>query len=208
MGYVTYIRVSTNKQNLGLDAQRNTISNYLKACGGDVVQEFVERVSGAKNDRVQLNKALALCKKDGHTLLVAKLDRISRRVSFIANLMETNIQFRVADLPNADNFQLHIYSALAEQERALISRRTKEALAVRKQQGVVLGAHGKVLAEQHKVAKKAFADNVSEIVQAIRESGIKTYTGIATELNKRGIKARSGGKWYAQQVKRYFPIVA
>lgn len=208
MGYVSYVRVSTNKQNLGLDAQRATINNYIKSCGGDVVQEFVEKVSGTKNDRIQLNKALSLCKKEGHTLLVAKLDRISRRVSFIANLMESKIQFRVADLPNADNFQLHIYSALAEQERALISRRTKEALAVRKQQGVILGSHGKVLAQRNKASKRAFATNVIEMVQSIRESGIKSYTGIAKELNNRGIKARSGGKWYAQQVKRYFPVTA
>ena len=203
MSYITYIRTSTDKQNIGLDAQRNTIANYIKSNGGDVVAEYVEQVSGTKNDRVELNKALTRCKKEGHTLLVAKLDRISRRVSFIANLMESAIQFRVAELPNADPFQLHIYSALAEQERQLISRRTKEALAVRKAQGVELGKHGKVLAQKNHEAKLDFVKQVMPTICEIKESGIRSYTAIAKELNNRKIPTVNNGKWYASTVKNY-----
>jgi len=203
MSYISYIRTSTDKQNIGLDAQRNTIANYIKSNGGDVVAEYVEQVSGTKNDREELNKALTRCKKEGHTLLVAKLDRISRRVSFIANLMESAIQFKVAELPNADQFQLHIYSALAEQERQLISRRTKEALAVRKAQGVELGKHGKVLAQKNHEAKLDFVKQVMPTIHEIKESGIRSYNAIAKELNNRKIPTVNNGKWYAATVKNY-----
>ena len=203
MSYISYIRTSTDKQNIGLDAQRNTIANYIKAYGGDVVAEYVEQVSGTKNDRVELNKALSRCKKEGHTLLVAKLDRISRRVSFIANLMESNIQFKVAELPNADPFQLHIYSALAEQERQLISRRTKEALAVRKAQGVELGKYGKVLAQKNREEKLNFANQIMPLIREIKESGISSYNAIAKELNNRKVPTVNNGKWYATTVKNY-----
>ncbi len=203
MSYISYIRTSTDKQNLGLDAQRNTIANYISSNGGDIVAEYVEQVSGAKNDRKELNKALAQCKKEGHTLLVAKLDRISRRVSFIANLMESNVQFKVAELPNADPFQLHIYSALAEQEKLLISSRTKQALAIKKAQGVELGKHGKVLAKKNHKAKMDFVNKVMPTILEIKDSGINTYNGIAKELNTRRIPTVNNGKWYAATVKNY-----
>ena len=136
MEYVSYIRTSLKSQNNGLEAQQRVIDSYIASNGGNVVQCYVEQVSGAKNEREELNKALAHCKRTGATLLVAKLDRVSRRVSFIASLMESSINLKVAELPNADPFQLHIYAALAEQERKLISQRTKAALNVLKSKGV------------------------------------------------------------------------
>ena len=144
--YVTYIRVSTQEQGrsgLGLEAQTRDIDTYLKNFSGQpytVIKEFVEVLSGSDDSRPELFKAVSLARKEKAVLLVAKLDRLSRKVSYIAALMDDKtVQFRVANLPQADNFQLHIYAALAEQERAFISQRTKAALAVAKSNGVKLG---------------------------------------------------------------------
>ena len=133
------------------------------------------------------------------TLLAAKLDRVSRKVSFIATLMEYNITLKVCDMPHADTFQLHIYAALAEQERQIISQRTKAALAVKKAQGVVLGRGDKL-----QVAKDArtFALTILPHIDEIKANGIMSLKGIARCLNEKGIKARSGGLWRDIQVSR------
>ena len=135
MQYVIYKRVSTDSQGksgLGLDAQSRDIelfiSNYAEE--PEVIGEFTDIMSGKSSDRPELSKALEVCRTTGAALLVAKLDRLSRRVSFIASLMEDKrLSFKVAQMPHADKFQLHIYAALAEQERDFISKRTKAALA-------------------------------------------------------------------------------
>jgi DNA invertase Pin-like site-specific DNA recombinase len=203
MEYVSYIRTSTKEQNIGLEAQQTTIDNFLKSYGGEIVETFIEQVSGSKNDRIELTKALTLCKKNGYTLLSAKLDRISRKVSFIANLMESKISFKVAEMPSADTFQLHIYAALGEQERNLISMRTKQALAVRKRQGVKLGENGKVLAAKYKKEASNFANGLTDIISELKASGITSLYGISKCLNERKIKTRKGGKWYPQTVSNY-----
>jgi DNA invertase Pin-like site-specific DNA recombinase len=199
MQYISYIRTSTKTQHNGLDAQRNAIERYIDMSGGEVIKEYMEQESGSKDNRTELSKALAQCKKLKATLLVAKLDRVSRKVSFIATLMESNITLKVCDMPHADTFQLHIYAALAEQERQMISQRTKAALAVKKAQGVVLGRGDKV-----QVAKDArtFALTILPQIDAIRSSGVKSLRGIAKALNEKGIKARSGGVWESKQVRR------
>ena len=144
--FVIYRRVSTAEQaksDLGLKAQTRDIEMFLTHYAEqpfEVVAEFTEVQSGKDSDRHELTKALDLCRKLGATLLVSKLDRLSRRVSQIAALMEDRrINFRVASMPHADTFQLHIYAALAEQEREFISRRTKAALAEAKAKGRKLG---------------------------------------------------------------------
>lgn len=133
MKVVAYIRVSTKGQGesgLGLEAQRDYITRAAQQNGWNIVGEFVDVVSGklAIEDRPEGAKALALCKEQNAQLLVAKLDRLSRSVLHIAQLME-QIDFKVATMPQADKFQLHLFAALAQQEREFIASRTREALA-------------------------------------------------------------------------------
>ena len=138
MGFIAYYRVSTKKQGdsgLGLDAQRAAVKNYTK----DIYKEYVEVESGKNPKRPRLLAAIEECKKTGHTLLVAKLDRLARNVHFVSALMESKVPFRCIDMPEADNFTIHIFAALAEREAKLISDRTKAALVEPKKQGVKLG---------------------------------------------------------------------
>ena len=135
MKYVIYTRVSTQEQQksgLGLEAQERDIEIFLTTYSDvpyEVIARFCDTGSGADNGRPEFQKALDLVRKTGAELLVSKLDRLSRKVSFIATLMEDKkVKFRVASMPHADPFQLHIYAALAEQEREFISKRTKAAL--------------------------------------------------------------------------------
>ena len=158
--YITYKRVSREDQGrsgLGLEAQERDIQLFLENYAEtpyEVVGEFVEVQSGSDNERPELLAAIELAKKESAILVCAKLDRLSRRVSFLAALMEDKeLEFRVAQMPYADKFQLHIYAALAEQERDFISQRTKAALKSAKERGVRLGApvqHLDALAEAKK----------------------------------------------------------
>jgi DNA invertase Pin-like site-specific DNA recombinase len=214
--YVTYRRVSTREQGrsgLGLEAQQRDIDLYLENYSPEpweVVGEFLEVQSGSESDRPELTKAIDLAKRKKAVLLVAKLDRLSRKVSFIAGLMDDKrLDFRVAMLPQADKFQLHIYAALAEQERDFISQRTKAALAVKKAQGVKLGnpdlvsclaALSKGRASSQANADQ-FADDVHPIIAGIKASGITTLQGLADALNARGIKTRRDGQWYPTTVR-------
>jgi DNA invertase Pin-like site-specific DNA recombinase len=136
--FIAYYRVSTKKQGksgLGLDSQKEIVQNYLKDCD-ELIAEFTEIESGRKDSRVELSNAINLAKRNNATLLIAKLDRFSRRVSFIASMMESGIKFVVAELPSASDFQLHIHAAIAQEERRLISERTKTALDQAKKRGV------------------------------------------------------------------------
>jgi DNA invertase Pin-like site-specific DNA recombinase len=205
MEYIAYCRTSTKEQNNGLEAQQNAIQRFIDSDGGILVDMFIEQVSGAENDRIELNKALALCTKHGYTLLIHKLDRLSRRVSFIANLMETKINLKVCTIPNADNFQLHLFSALAEQERAWISSRTKEALAVRKAAGVKLGCP---LNDERAKEASSFAISMKATIESIKSNGIVSMNGIAKELNRLEYPTRSGGAWYAKTISNYMDKIA
>ena len=161
--------------------------------------------SGKDNDRPELAKALDLCRQTGAELLVAKLDRLSRRVSFIAALMDDpKVTLRVASMPNADKFQLHIYAALAEQERDFISLRTKAALAAAKAKGKKLGGvRPKTEARNEAIQRDAvaFARKVQPIVEPLRAAG-STLQTIATALDGSGVTTARGGKWTPMQVKR------
>lgn len=206
--YVTYRRVSTaeqGKSGLGLEAQARDIELYLSTYSEtpyEVTGEFVDVVSGTDNERPELAKAIAQAKATGAELLVAKLDRLSRRVSFIATLMEEKrLTLRVADLPNADGFQLHIYASLAEQERKFISLRTKAALAASTKK---LGGLRDKTGQRNAVVKanaKRRADSVAGLILPLREAG-RTLRDIAAELDKAGVKTARGGTWQASQVKR------
>ena len=179
--YVAYIRTSTDRQNLGLDAQKSIIERYLKQDGGELVDTYVEQVSGTKADRKELTKALKQCKKEKHTLLVAKLDRLSRKVSFISTLIDTGVDLKVAELPSANTFVLHLMACVGEEERRALSERTKAALAERKKQGVKLGCP--LNGQRHEDAK-AFAKSINEHIQEIRDTGVNSYSGIARALNE------------------------
>lgn len=209
--FVIYRRVSTKDQGLhglGMEAQDRDIQLFLSAyveAPFEVLAEFTEVHSGVDVGRPQLPEALALCRKTGAELLVSKLDRLSRKVSFVATLMDDpKIKLRVASMPHADSFQLHIYAALAEQERAFISLRTKAALAAAKAKGKRLGGlRDKTMKRNAAVQANAGerANRLAGIVQPLRQSGA-TLQGIADELNQAGIPAARGGLWHAKQVQR------
>ncbi|GGC16687.1 resolvase [Marivita lacus] len=209
--YVTYKRVSTAEQGrsgLGLDAQERDIQIFLETYSDvpfEIVGEFTDVLSGKDDDRPELAKAIELAKRTGADLLVAKLDRLSRRVSFIAGLMEDpKLSMRVAQMPYADKFQLHIYAALAEQERDFISKRTKAALAEAKKRGTKLGGMRDATMKRNEAVAAnadARAKKVAGIIVPLRDAG-KTLRQIADELNTVGIKTARGGLWQASQVQR------
>lgn len=200
--YVAYLRVSTEKQGksgLGLAAQRTIIDRFLSA-DDEVIAEFVEVQSGKNDARIELWKAIAHAKRCNARILIAKLDRFSRKVSFIAGIMEQGIGLAVAEMPNASDFQLHIFAALAQEERRLISERTRHALAEAKKRGVVLGKHGKVLAARNRSQADHRAWELAPMITPLLERGL-SYCAIARWLNAQGIRAVNGGEFYPQQVK-------
>lgn len=209
--YVVYKRVSTKEQGqsgLGLDAQERDITLFLENFNAEpyrVVATFTDILSGSDQDRPELKRALDLCRSTGVTLLVSKLDRLSRKVSAVASLMEDKrVRFRVAQMPYADTFQLHIYAALAEQERQFISARTKAALQEAKARGVQLGGLRDKTMRRNLVIKAnaaARAQKVAGIVVPMREAG-KPLRQIADHLNRAGVQTARGGHWQASQVKR------
>jgi|TARA_R100000687_G_C6416921_1_gene149096 DNA invertase Pin-like site-specific DNA recombinase len=209
--YVIYKRVSTADQGrsgLGLEAQKRDVDLFLENYSDvpfEVVGEFVDVQSGKDDDRPELTKAIALAKRAGAELLVSKLDRLSRRVSFIAALMEEKkLALRVASMPTADSFQLHIYAALAEQERNFISLRTKAALAAAKAKGQKLGGmRDKTMKRNEAVKANANrrAENIAGIILPLRDAG-RTLREIASELDKAGVTTARGGSWSATQVQR------
>jgi len=199
--YVAYYRVSTSKQErsgLGLAAQKATIEAFLQSTD-ELIAEFVETSSGKKDDRSKLTEAIKTARKNNAKLVIAKLDRFSRRVSFIAKMMESDVGFVVADMPTASEFQLHIFAALAQEERRLISARTKAALAQAKQRGVQLGANGKFLAAQNRNRAIRHATELEPYLPC--EWNEMSYSAIANYLNIRGVTTALGSRFHAQTVK-------
>ncbi len=209
--FIIYTRVSTEEQGksgLGLEAQKRDVTIFLDNYAEqpfEVIAEFEDVISGKTSDRPELTKALDLARKTGATILVAKLDRLSRRVSFIASLMDDKrVSFRVASMPGADKFQLHIYAALAEQEREFISKRTKAALAEAKARGQKLGGLRDKTMKRNEVIKadaQKRAQKVAAMVVPMRDAG-KSLREIAEALNGAGVQTARGGKWQASQVMR------
>jgi len=138
--YIAYYRVSTKKQSLGIDAQQNAVTNYINSINGKLVNEFSEKESGKDNKRIELRKAIENCKRTNSTLIIAKLDRLSRNVSFIFALKDSGIDFVVCDLPQLNTLTLGIFATIAQSEREAISQRTKAALQAKIMQGVKLGS--------------------------------------------------------------------
>ncbi len=202
--YVVYFRVSTERQGrsgLGLEAQRSMVEQFLQP-NDTVTAEFTEIQSGKRDDRVELWKAINLVKKTRSKLLIPKLDRFSRKVSFISGIIDQGIELVVCEHPNVSTFFLHLLACFAEEERRQISERTKAALSVAKTRGTVLGKNAKVLAKVRQTEKQEFFETIrEEFEDALVEAG--SYSGASKLLNERGLKTRKGGKWYPQTVKNY-----
>lgn len=205
---IAYYRASTKRQGesgLGLEAQEKAVARYAAANGYELIAEYVELESGARNGRAWLNIALAECKQQQAVLLIAKLDRLSRRVTFIAGLIETRIDFKAIDIPNADPFTLHIFAAFAEKERTDISMRTKAALAAAKARGSILGKFGRnVLSVRNHERAQAFAKKMRPIIERLRQRGFTTVRAITEELNRLHIPTyhRDNARWHISSVHR------
>jgi DNA invertase Pin-like site-specific DNA recombinase len=209
---VSYLRVSTNRQGhsgLGLEAQRAAIRLFAESEGFEVAEEFIEIESGKGSDalerRPELARALARAKKLRCSVVVAKLDRLSRDVAFIASLMSRRVPFISVELgTDCDPFMLHLYAALAEKERALISARTKAALAAKKADGtgwkpgnpINLSEAGVLGRMANKQAADAFAANILPVIKQLQAGGLTTYQTLADALNNRGIRTARGGQWH------------
>ena len=218
---VSYLRVSTKKQGasgLGLEAQREAVAEYARREGLRVVAEYVEIESGKKAARPELTKALARCRASKATLVVAKLDRLSRNVAFLSNLMEAGVDFVACDNPTATRFTVHILAAVAEQEAKAISERTKAALAAAKRRGVrlgssrpghwrgkedrrLLGARRGVRRAAELRTQEAREHNGMAVAKALelRRAGM-SWLDVAAELNRLGLVTRRGNHWSKSSV--------
>jgi DNA invertase Pin-like site-specific DNA recombinase len=218
MKYIAYYRVSTKRQEqsgLGLQAQHTSVTNFLKARG--ITQEppsYVEAESGKDADRAQLREAISHAKRDGATLLVAKLDRLSRDVAFIfalkTELEKAHIDFLVCDMPEANTLTLGIMASMAQHEREIIGKRTKAGLDEARKRGTKLGTPENLTLEARQRAHKAISDKAINdqasrfafhFIKPLREKGI-AYRTIATQLNAEGYRTTQGTLFHAIQVKR------
>lgn len=214
MRYVSYLRVSTSKQGqsgLGLEAQRAAINSYLN---GVLLEEFVEVESGKNNNRAQLKAALEACRLKGATLIIAKLDRLSRDAHFLLGLQKAGVSFRCADMPEANELTVGIMALVAQEERKMISKRTKEALQAAKARGVTLGKpenftdadrakHSYLGVQARKKKAQTFAESVYPMIHEYQQEGL-SLRSIARKLNDNGVLTSRGlsGSWTPAAIQR------
>ncbi|WP_374377253.1 recombinase family protein [Dongia sp.] len=215
--FIAYLRVSTERQGrsgLGLEAQREAVQRHVQAQRGELIApDYVEVESGKRNDRPELEKALRRCRLTGATLIVAKLDRLSRNAAFLMTLRDSGVRFLAADLPEANTMTVGIMALVAQHEREAISSRTRAALAASKARGTVLGGRRANAADirQHQPAgvlaasraAQAKAEDRRELFAHLRGLGL-SLRGIADRLNADGVltsRAAPGG-WTASAVQR------
>lgn len=213
---VAYERVSTVRQGasgLGLAAQRKVIGDFAAARGAEVLARFTEVESGRKADRPELARALHLARVTGATLVIAKLDRLSRNAAFLLALRDSGVRFVACDMPEANDLTVGIMALVAEAERAAISRRTTEALAAAKARGIRLGnpngaaslrragKGGTALRAAVAANAEAFARDLAPVIADIRAQGRTSLRAIAAELSARGIRTRRGGQWQVSNVR-------
>ena len=199
--YVVYYRVSTERQGrsgLGLDAQRSMVERFLTSTD-TIIAEFTEIESGKNDKRSELWKAITLVKKTKAKLLIPKLDRFSRKVSFIAGIIDQGVELVVCEHPNVNTFFLHLLACFAEEERRQISERTKAALAEAKKRGRVLGVNGKKLAEARKQQKREFVEANLPAFRAIWDQA-PSASEAARRLNAAKLATPKGTKWYPATV--------
>ena len=212
MKYVAYYRVSTTKQELGIIAQKKAVNDFIEKDKDNIlIDSYEEKESGKLDNRCELNKALNKFKKENAILLIAKLDRLSRKVSFLFNLRDSGINFVSLDCPNFNTLTLGIFATIAQAEREMISQRTKLALKVKKDNGIKLGTPKKYIPEEirnlaYNKKKKLADENINnKLAKSLVEALIKTTTNIseiARKLNENGFKTSRGGNFTAVQVKR------
>ena len=215
MKYIVYYRVSTKRQGqsgLGLEAQRTIVENYLK--NNTVINEFTEIETGKSANRPQLNKALQACKENNATLCVAKLDRLARNLHFVTTLQAANVDFVCCDMPTANKLTIHIIAAIAENEAALISQRTKAALAEKKKQGIKLGnpqnngltsqsiAKGMNVRQQNALCNER-NKQAGTLILSMRNNGAK-WAEIVRQLNCNGFRTRRQCEFDITTVKRLY----
>lgn len=213
--FISYLRVSTDKQGrsgLGLEAQRAAVERYLNGNGSELLAEFVEVESGKRSDRPELEKAFHQCRITGATLVIARLDRLSRDAHFLLGLQKAGVQFVCADMPEANTLTIGLLAVMAQYEREQISERTKAALAAAKARGVKLGnpkgaAHlrGRYQPQAVAAAKAKANERAADlrvVVDDIRDGGTTSIRAIAAELNRRGIRTPRGRSWYPTSVQR------
>jgi DNA invertase Pin-like site-specific DNA recombinase len=213
---VAYERVSTARQGrsgLGLEAQRKAINDHAASRGAEVIGRFTEVESGSKDARPELSKALHLAKLTGATLVIAKLDRLSRNAVFLLTLRDSGVRFLAVDMPEANDLTVGIMALVAQQEREAISRRTTEALAAAKARGVVLGnpngaaalrragKGGEALRQAVSRNADRHAADLAGLVAELRHDGATTLRALASALNARGILTRRGGQWHVSSVR-------
>jgi len=216
--FVSYIRVSTARQGasgLGLEAQQEAVQRFLNGGSWELLGEFKEVETGKGADalakRPQLRAALDACRKEGATLIIAKLDRLSRSVHFVSGLMESKVRFVACDMPEANELTIHIMAAFAEHEAKRISQRTKDALAVAKARGAVLGKSGaanlRPNLEARQQAANAFAKRLQPMFDGMKLRQL-TQGAMVAELNAVGVPTPKGGQWRIGQVQRVLARIA
>lgn len=210
--YVAYLRQSTKKQEisgLGIEAQREIIGRYLGQ--EKPIAEFVETESGKKTDRPKLTEALALCRKTGSTLIVAKLDRLSRNVAFTSKLLESDVEIKFCDFPEANRLVLHIIASIAEYEAGLISQRTKQSLEAKRQRGITLGKPENLVNNLDQAISNSNKTNRQKALNNPNNKRAVAYLRVLVSegrglsemsriLNREGFTTSRGGKFTAKQV--------
>lgn len=207
--FVAYLRVSTEAQGrsgLGIEAQREAIMSYLNGGRWTLIAEFTEVETGKRKDRPELLKAIERCRLTGATLIIARLDRLSRNASFLLSLQDAGVDFLAVDMPYANRLTVGVMTLVAEEEARAISARTKAALAAAKARGVKLGNprgfEGRVYRQGGPGARRkatAFAETLAPTLKALRAEGLSA-NAMAKHLADAGIKTARGGTWSAQSV--------
>jgi DNA invertase Pin-like site-specific DNA recombinase len=212
--YVTYYRVSTERQGrsgLGLDAQKAAVTEFLRSTGGTLHAEFTEIQSGKRDDRPKLAEALKVCKLSRSTLLIAKLDRLSRNAAFLLTLQSASVRFVACDMPDMNETVVGIMAVIAQSERKAISARTIAALAAAKARGVRLGnpklkPGSKATAKRASLAAatiaKARAEELRDVIEDAHSKGCTTLQAVADHLNDLVYLTPRGGRWAPASVAR------
>jgi len=213
---IAYERVSTARQGasgLGLAAQRSAIDAFAASRNAEVSARFTEVESGRNPDRPELGKAINLARLTGATLVIARLDRLSRNAAFLLTLRDSGVAFLACDMPEANDLTVGIMALVAQQEREAISRRTKEALAAAKTRGVTLGnpngaaalkragKGGAALREAVASNADAHAAALAPVIAELQRQGHTSLRALVRELNASGMKTRRGGRWHVSTVR-------
>jgi DNA invertase Pin-like site-specific DNA recombinase len=214
--FVAYYRVSTERQGrsgLGLEAQQAAVRGFLDGGHWQLVAEYTEVESGRRNDRPELSAALAACRVHRATLVIARIDRLSRNAAFLMSLQDAGVKFVCVDMPDANETTVGLMAVMAQHVRKTISESTRAALAAAKARGVRLGtpanlspqARGAGSAAGVAARRRAAAQRAADLaptLAALRAAGARTLRGLADRLNQQGVPAPRGGKWTAAQVRR------